>query len=160
MLPEARTRRQLIPAETLIIANPPPGRAELLQALRIVQPRRVVLLALPSGSEGPAEFIKSLAGMLRYALRAKGGQVSLSALATALSQRTAAVEAGLRWLAARGYIHIQAESLDEFTLLEGGQPDADKAAVMEAALRSILQETAAFRAFYSRAAAEELLQPD
>lgn len=159
-LPGARNRNQLTSAETLIIANPPPGRAELLHALKTVQPRKVVLFGLPCASDAPADFLKSLGGMVRYALRAKGGQVSLNTLASALNQRTSAVEAGLRWLAARGYIRFRAESIDEFSITEGGEVEPEKITFMEAALRSILQETAAFRAFYTRADVQELLKPD
>jgi hypothetical protein len=157
-LPQARNRCQFEPAQTLIIWNAPPGRDELLQALRAVRPKNVVLFAAPGPIDEPAEFLKRLTGMVRYALRARRGMVELNSLAAALNQRPSAVEAGLRWLAARGYIQIAAESLDQWELIEGGTPDPERLAIMERALRSILKETAAFRAFYNRADAEEILR--
>lgn len=158
--PEARTRSELEPGETLIIWNPPPGRMELLQALKSSRPKRVVLFAVPGGSDSPADFLKNLTGMVRYALRARGGQVALFRLAEALNQRISVVEAGIRWLSARGFITIQAESQEGWRLAQGGVPDPERVKLMETALRSILQETAAFRSFYTRAEPEEILEYD
>lgn len=157
-LPHSRNRNQLEPASMLIIWNPPPGREVLLQAVKSVQPNKIVLFAVPGGSDALEEFLKNLTGMVRFALRARGGQIELGALAAALNQRTSAVEAGLRWLAARGFITIQDETSDQWTLAEGGTADPEKVRIMETALRSTLRETAAFRLFYLRAQPEEILE--
>ncbi len=157
-IPGARNRKQLEPASTLIIWNPPPGRTEILQAVKAVRPKKVVLFAAPVGCDAPEDFLKSLSGMVRYALRAREGQIELSSLAAALNQRSSAVEAGLRWLAARGFITIQTETLDHWSLVEGGTSDSEKVKLMESALRGILRETASFRVFYTRADPEEILK--
>jgi len=143
-----------------VIWNQPPGPEELTQALKTVKPSTVILFAVESGNDSPDGFLRSLTGMVRYALRAKNGQVELSELAAALNQRVSAVEAGLRWLTARGFVRIIAESPDHFELAEGGIPDTEKVCLMETTLRSILSETAAFRTFYQCADPQALLRPE
>lgn len=158
LMEAASSRNRLRAAETLVIWNAPPGAAELAQAIKTVKPIKIVLFAVPYGTDQPGEFLTNLTGMVRYALRAKSGQIDLVELAAALNQRVAAVEAGLRWLTARGIIHFVTETIDQFVLAEGGVPDIEKVSIMENALRNILRETAAYRAFYLRADPRELLK--
>jgi hypothetical protein len=153
-------RNQLKKAKTLIVWNPPPGRNELTQVLRTVQPSEIILFAVPGGIDTPSEFLKKLTGMVRFALRTKSGQIDLNALAGALNQRSTAVEAGLRWLSARGFIRIVMETSNIFEIAEGGVPDEDKVIVMETALRNILRETSAFRSFYAHSNLREVLNPE
>ena len=138
-------------AGTLVIWNIPPGRRELQEAVQSVIPRRVALFSANSGSDQAAEFLKSLAGLVRFSLKKRQGSVAIGELAAALSQRETTVRHGLDWLAARGFIHRVSASDQTLQLGEGGQPDQNRAVALEGEIRFLLQETAAFRGYYLRA---------
>jgi single-stranded-DNA-specific exonuclease len=151
--PEAAAvdRYHLHIAGTLVVWNIPPGRRELQQAIQAVIPRRVVLFNANSVSDQPGEFLKRLAGLVRFSLKNRQGAVTIHELAAALGQREASVQRGLDWLAARGFVHTISVTDQSIQLGEGGQPDQDNAAALDEEIRYLLQETAAFRTYYLRA---------
>ncbi len=151
----ARDRTHLEAAPALILWTIPPGPEVLHTALRAVSPERIYLFAINPGLDAPAEFLRRLAGLVKHALAHRGGRAEIAALAAATAQREAAVRAGLRWLAAKGQITIAAED-DVWQLFPGiGQPSPDLP-VTESLLRSLLEETAAYRSYYLRADARSL----
>lgn len=150
-------RYHLQPAHTLVIYNLPPGHTELHAVLQAVNPQRVVLLAVPSGSDQPQAFLQRLSGLIRYAIRAQAGWVTLAGLAGACGQREITVRLGVDWLVAKG-VFCQPRQEDEKTqLAEGGLLDTARVNEIEPKLKAILQETAAFRAFYLRATPQQIL---
>ncbi len=138
-------------AGTLVVWSIPPGRQELQEAIRTVIPRRVALFSVNPGSDQPAEFLKRLAGLVRFSLKNRQGTVTVSELAAALCQREAAVQRGLDWLASRGFVHPITVGNLTIRLVEGGQSDPNRASALDDAIRFLLQETAAFRTYYLRA---------
>ena len=149
--PKGLPRAHLVPAETLVIWNPPPGRVELKQALDQVRPVVVVLFAVQAGSDDPQSFLAQLGGLVRHALRTREGEVSISQFAGLLNQREITVLLGIRWLIARGFVRSVEMDNHAVVLAEAGVPDMAAAADLEKAIRSALEETAAFRSFYLRA---------
>ncbi len=150
-------RGQLALADTLVIWTIPPGRAELQLVLNQVKPKAVVLFANDPGMDQLDAFLARLAGLAKRALRTEEGQVSVLRLAAATAQRATVVRLGLRWLAARGHVRIQADEGDTLRLAAGdGSASADLAAIT-AQLRDLLAETAAFRRYFAQADAEVLL---
>jgi single-stranded-DNA-specific exonuclease len=123
-----------------------------------VIPRRVALFNVHPVSDRPNEFLKRLAGLVRFALKNRQGAVSASDLAAALGQREMTVRRGLDWLAARGFVHTIAAGEQPIQLAEGGQPDQDRAAALDEEIRYLLQETAAFRTYYLRANPEAMVK--
>ena len=153
---EGSTRLELTPARDLVIWTIPPSSAELRAAVEQVKPETITLFAADPGLDTLEAFTIRLAGLVKYALANRNGEVTLAALAAASAQREVTVRAGLEWLAARGQISIRAEG-DTFTLLPGtGQPQPDLAAISEK-LAVFLRESAAYRAFYRRATPARLL---
>jgi single-stranded-DNA-specific exonuclease len=138
-------------AGTLVVWSIPPGRRELQQAIDVVIPRRVALFNTNSASDQPGEFLKRLAGLVRFAIKNRQGAVTISELAAAMGQREATVQSGLDWLAARGFVHTVSAGDQPFQLAEGGQADQDRSAALDEKVRYLLQETAAFRGYYLRA---------
>jgi DNA-binding transcriptional regulator YhcF (GntR family) len=141
----------------LVIWTIPPGRAELQAALDRVKPKEVVLFADDPGMDQLDAFMQRLAGLAKHALRTEDGLVSVQRLAAATAQHTGAVQLGLRWLASRGHVRIQAEEGDAIWLAAGDRSSSADLAAVTTQLREVLAETAAFRRYFSQADADVLL---
>jgi hypothetical protein len=100
-------------------------------------------------------FIERLLGMVKHDLSRRGGQVAVQRLAAALSQRAETVRAGLEWLAARGQLSIIAVDGDTLSLQAGGKPVGDRHS-LEARIRRLLDETAAYRRYFRSSPVEAL----
>ena len=151
-------RLELRPASSLAIWTIPPGPAELHSALQAVKPEKVVLFAVNPGLDRMDAFLRRLAGLVKYALGSSQGRVSLPALAAATAHRLATVRTGLDWLQAQGHIHIASQEGETLLLEQGNrlsQPD-----ILEIATRltALLDETAAYRQYYTHADREALLR--
>ncbi|MBN1888639.1 MAG: single-stranded-DNA-specific exonuclease RecJ [Thermoflexales bacterium] len=163
--PGGRRRHELGAASTLVVWNAPPGPRELHTALARVSPRRVIVCAVESKQPDSARpFLHRLAGLLKYDLTHRGGQVCLPALAAASGQRLATVRKGIEWLAARGQIAIAAWDGDELHIVAAGGAEDQGAGTreggigpLESDLRTLLAETAAYRAYFCRATLSRLL---
>lgn len=149
-------RSELAAGDTLVIWTIPPGQAELQAALKQVKPRQIVLFADDPGMDQIDAFVQRLAGLVKHAMRNDAGRASLQRLAAATAQRPAVVRLGLRWLAARGHLRIEAEEGDTLRLAAGGGVASPALPVVTAELRDALAETAAFRRYFSHAAAAAL----
>lgn len=154
--PKGLLRAYLVPGDTLAIWNPPPGRAELRQALEQVQPSAVALFANAAISDDPQAFLSRLSGLARHALRTRAGEISVRQFAGLLNQREHTVRLGIQWLIARGFLR-QVESTENlYVLAEPGVPDPKSATLLEREIQTALEETAAYRAFYRRADPDSL----
>jgi len=153
----AANRTRLQPADMLAIWTIPPSRNDLLAVLQVVKPGQVVLLGVPAGEDTPRELLTRITGLVRYAARNRQGQVQLNELAAMCCHRRAAVQAALEWLVGKGYMRIEERSGDTWRILEGGVPNAELAAAAETMLAAVLEETAAYRAYYLRAPARNIL---
>ena len=155
---EVRTRQQLGPGPRLVLWTLPPGRRELQAALAKVQPEEVILFAHDPGMDDPNAFLRRLAGLVKFALQAREGQVDLEMAAAATAQRVSTVQAGLDWLAARGQVLIAERQDDYWQLAAGtGPPDPQATEAAHARLEALLAETAAYRAYVRSAPATALL---
>lgn len=150
-------RYQLSEHPTLVIGSIPPGRQELAAALEIVSPVHVVLFAFPPGSDQPEAFLKRLAGLAQYAKQARGGIIALSDLAAATGQREVTVQWGIDWLVARGFFSVSEIDAGVWSLSGRGVADPQEQQRIERGIRYLLDETAAFRAYYRSAQPTSLL---
>ena len=154
---EGRDRRELTAIKTLAVWTVPPGPAEWQEGLAKASPQKVVLFGINPGLDDPELFLKRLAGLAKHALGINEGRVSVSTLAAATAQRESTVWAGLAWLTARGYLAIASAGDDEVQLTAGaGKADADLPRVT-AHLKALIEETAAYRAYFARAEKETLV---
>jgi single-stranded-DNA-specific exonuclease len=145
--------------KSLVIWTVPAGGSELRAAIERVSPGIVHLFAVDPQLDKLGIFIERLIGLVKYALRSNQGLAKISTLAAATAQREATVRTGLEWLAARGHLQFRFEEQDQLRFSDGsGSPAEDQAQLTEQ-LRSLLAETAAFRAYYSRADVGLLLEP-
>ncbi len=158
--PGARTRLQLDRGGTLVVFSIPPGQAELRNAIQRTEAEDIFLFAAGAAADSPELFLEQLGGLVKYTLRTRAGQTSLTALAGALGQREESVAAGLDWLQARGQIRWQGSEGGHMLLeaasnqTEQQQPAGSTAAFGR--LKRLLEETRAFRNYYRQAAAETL----
>lgn len=147
----------LRPAPVLAIWTIPPGPAELRQALEHVSPARVYLFAVDPGLDDPETFLRRLAGLVRYGLRTAGGRMRLSALAAAMAHRQETVRVGLDWLAARGHVALLETAEDEVQVARGDGQEREGLPRLTARLVALLEETAAYRAYFTRASSDSIL---
>jgi single-stranded-DNA-specific exonuclease len=147
------SRHELAPASLLVIWTTPPGPRELRAALQTVQPQHVAIFAVDPAALGLEDFLARLAGMCKRAIRAADGGVRLEALAAALAARGEAVRAGLDWLQASGHLCYAEGETGEITLRLGGEAEKEQKAAAAARLQAILDETAAYRAYFAHAEA-------
>jgi single-stranded-DNA-specific exonuclease len=155
---DAHGRHKLAPSRRLAVWTAPPGPRELKAVLARVGPEEVIWFAQDPGLDEVGAFLNRLAGLVKFALQAKGGALNLEAAAAALAHRTATVQAGLESLAAQGQIVIVGREDDHWQLAQGaGQIDPRSALDAHARLDALLGETAAYRSYLRRAPEAALL---
>jgi hypothetical protein len=152
-----RGRHALAPAETLVVWSAPPGPRELDAALAVVSPCVVALCGVMGVEDRIEPFLRRLAGLLKHDLRQRQGQVYLPALAAACGQRLATVRKGIEWLAARGQIVVEKWDGDDLVITPGNG-ESQVTPDLETGLRVLLSETAAYRAYFRRADAGQLIE--
>lgn len=153
---EGRGRHQLTSGPTLAVWTIPPGPAELGAVLDRVSPQTVYLFGQLPGDDDLRAFLTRLAGLVKHVLNDKGGQASLVALAAATAQREATVRVGLEWLVARGQVNLVEAAGDALTLALGNGQLRAEAHQVQARLRILLEETAAYRSLFLRVSVDRL----
>jgi single-stranded-DNA-specific exonuclease len=141
-------RHELSAAETLVLWSSPPERGVYESILETVKPKRVVLFSQDPGEDSADAFLVRLAGLLKFVLNQRGGQVSLAELGAACGQGEAAIRAGFEYLKASGQVSGMCDA-DGIRLQEGKAP-ADESARTEwmSQLSYLLSESKAFRAYF------------
>jgi single-stranded-DNA-specific exonuclease len=155
---KGKNRNELFQADELAIYTTPPSPTDLRAALEIVKPKIIYILAVAPNAEKTDEFLSRLAGMTKFAINQRGGKVKVSELAVAAAQREATIRLGLNWLAAGGHLHIEGEE-DELTLSSGdGIANQYLQKELFFGIKGLLDETAAYRNYFSRADAKTLFE--
>jgi len=156
---KGKNRFELHRADELAIWTTPPSYSELRAALEIVKPKTVYLFAAQPEELRTDAFLARLAGMAKYAINNKGGRVSIKNLVVATAQRARAIQIGLEWLAAGGHVSIVPEAAADAVLLSTGNGEADQYLQKELyiAVRGVLEESAAYRAYFARANIESIM---
>ena len=150
-------RNTLAPAQTLIIWTTPPSREELNAALETVRPEKVLVFAIDPSMDDVKAFLERLAGLVKFTLNQRAGRTSYSELAAATAQKATAVRLGLEWLTKRGQVTVQSDAGGELILTAGGPADEPAALTVESKLRSLLNETSAYRQHFGKADIKTLM---
>ncbi len=150
-------RTSLKSSHELVIWTTPSGPQEIINAVDRASPAVVHLFDVDPGMDEMKPFTERLVGLAKHALRKTKGKVSLSSLAGATAQREEMVRAGLQWLAARGYLAVHFEAEGNVCINEGDGVSGEELERVEKRLRELLEETAAFRRYYSGAEADVLI---
>jgi single-stranded-DNA-specific exonuclease len=148
-------------SEELGVWTSPPAHAELRRAVAAVQPRRVYLVGVPPpGAETAEDFLSRLAGLAKFVLNRHDGRTTISDLAAACAHRELTVRIGLEWLAAGGHLKTES-SQDELRLTRShSAPNPGLQRELYAGVRSLIDETAAYRKYFATAEAKALLEVD
>lgn len=144
-----RADASLTPA--LIIWTSPPGPQELAQLLDETQARTIYVLGRDAAISTPPAFLERLAGLVKYAQRVYDGKLSVVQLAGATGQREVAIRRGLEWLAAKGQVTVKWLDGDHAQVTAGGVYDEPAIELLQDAIRAILAEAAAYRAYFRQA---------
>jgi hypothetical protein len=121
-------------------------------------PQQIHLFCADSGSAGLQEFLKRLAGLVKYTLRARQGKTYLTALAAAAAQDEDTVRLGLDWLEALGHIQVVYGVDGELEVTDRASTGGEDPGPAQAKLVAALAETAAYRDFFKRADANFLIR--
>ncbi len=168
LVPDTATRYELSTqrAPILAIVTAPPGPDELRWVLSEVRPQVIYLLPPQVVPElTVSTFLERVAGMLRVALRAHEGWIDPVRMSARIGARRAAVVAALRWLEALGKVVLRYErgglrayepnrAPPEMELVNN-HPDgeegnrANRQSQAQQVVRSLLQETEAYRRAYA-----------
>jgi single-stranded-DNA-specific exonuclease len=143
-------RYDLREAEALVIWSVPCGWRELTQAIQRVRPRVLFVGAQPGADDRREPFLKRLAGLLKHDIEQRGGRVNVHRLAAALNQRLATTRKGLEWLEAAGQISVSDWQEASLTVAPGTGRPTEETQEIEAELKVLLAETAAWRQYYKR----------
>lgn len=145
--PRGTPRHKLFPSDTFVIYTAPPSPLVMRQAMEIVKPKIVYVFAHSPAMETPGGFLNRLAGLCNYAIHQRAGKTSLPELSAAMAALSQAVEIGLQWLAAGG--QLETTSDEEHLILTSASNETNTYSQEECllALRSILEETAAYRKY-------------
>ncbi len=152
-----RSRFELQQADEFAIYTTPPSPVELRKALEIVKPKTVYVLAIPLtedsvnslGASKADEFLSRLAGLCKFALNKREGKTTIHELAAAMASRENAIEIGLEWLAAGGQVAVEINEDDVLLSLTILEKNPYLQSELFIALRGILNESTAFRKFFS-----------
>ena len=151
-------RFDLHPADEFAIHTTPPSSVELRAALEVVKPKTIYLFAVSPAAEITDEFLSRLAGMMKFTMNQRGGKANIKELAAATAQREATIRFGLEWLGAGGHLKVEEEN-GELNLANGdGIPNPYLQRELYIAVKGLLDETAAYRNYFSRADVESLLK--
>jgi single-stranded-DNA-specific exonuclease len=146
----SRGRHELHSAEAFAIWTSPAGPRELKAALEIVRPQRIFLFGINPEMNTFEPFIKRLAGLCKHIIRAGQGRTSLMALAAGTAHRQVTIRKGISWLEAGGFLSVFSEE-DETIILSGAGDKADgDLPALTREIRSLLAETAAYRAYFAQ----------
>jgi single-stranded-DNA-specific exonuclease len=151
-------RLNLSPAKFLGIWTSPPSTEVLQQALKIVQSDKVYLFAVDPGMDEPQGLLERLAGLIKYTLSHKDGQTRISELAAACAQTENVIKICLEWFMRRRQVSIEYSTLDSLKIkLRDGTNVRDDIAVKTTEIQALLQETSAYRKFFSTADFKSLI---
>lgn len=148
---EGVDRFGLRPAETLVVWTVPPDPATWQSALNAVAPQRVMLFAYEPPWRTPQALLEQVAGLARYALQQRGGQVTLGQLAALTAQPLATVQTCIAWLNAGSQLQFIPVNEDEWRVTRvpaGAQVTPDQR--LGARLQQQLRETLAWRRYWLR----------
>jgi len=144
----AHNRRNLHPAETLILFTIPPSLTELQKIYVTVRPKHLVLFGNEPLEKSVNLMIKTIAGMLNHVIKNRNGLFQPFDIAAVIGQRKTMVEAVCRYLHAIGQINLLEHPDTQWFIKQEGEKDPTKAALYKQNIDFLYRETLAFYEWY------------
>lgn len=147
----------LTSCDVLVIWTTPPGRAELDYVLEKVKPTKVILIGVSPLTDRLDRFLKRLIGLVKFSLKNKHRIVNLTELTAAMAHKEITVRKGIDWLSVQGYIGRYSSGGDEIIFSNDHRRVSTETSMITDQLKTLLEETAAFRAFFIKADPDTLI---
>jgi single-stranded-DNA-specific exonuclease len=143
-------RHELKHTRHLVMWTIPPSQSVLHQVIHQTQPKTVTVFGVDPQLDDQNRFLSRLGGIAKFAIAHLGGRVSLERLAVACASQVETVGVGLQLWEARGDLTVEFKGNRVY--LTAATTDPDPAAVENytAILRSLLEESGAFRSYFKR----------
>jgi single-stranded-DNA-specific exonuclease len=136
-------------AQTLVVWSPPASPLLWQALLDSVQPATLILFGVPNRFDQADTLLTQLAGVLKYAMQHKSGEVSLSEIAARLGHMEQTILAAFAWLQGHSPFRLEARSEDSYHVTRAHALSAPAAAQSER-LERLLAETRAYRMYWLR----------
>lgn len=143
------SRFELKSSDEFAVYTTPPSPIELRRALEIVKPKIIHVFGVPPVEEKAEDYLNRLAGLCKFVLNKKDGKTTIHELAAAMASRESAIEIGLDWLAASGQLSVEINEDDVSLSAVKLEKNPYLQLELFIALRGVLNETLAFRKFFS-----------
>ena len=146
-------------ANNLFVLSLPPSQDVFRKVLERVNPMEVYFVGKNPDVGDFIIFLRRLSGILKYALKSRGGLFSLDNLVEGTAQTTAVVLKGLEWFTARGEFTVNETEEGTFQIKMSEmkyQKDHEKLARLEIELRMLINESNAYRKYLSSLSSSEL----
>lgn len=147
----------LTPCDVLVIWTTPPGRAELDYVLEKVKPTKVILIGESPSTDRLDRFLIRLIGLIKFSIKTKHGKLNLTELAAAMAHKEITVMKGIDWLSVKGYISRSTFGGDEIKFSNKDRRVSTETSMITDQLKMLLEETAAFRAFFNKTDPDTLI---
>jgi single-stranded-DNA-specific exonuclease len=155
-------RYHLITCNSLAIWTTPPGFWELQTAFELANPEVIYLFTHKPEIDELNRFLGFLAGLVKHILNKKDGVSNLEDLAAITSQKESTALLGLLWLEAKGVISIRQKPGEDdgfpkkIVISKGTGISRSDLTEITRELKSLLDETAAFRDYLGKTRVESL----
>jgi len=98
-----------------------------------------------------------LIGLVKFSLKTKHGRVNLTELTAAMAHKEITVKVGIEWLSDQGYSSKYTSGGDEIIFSNEGRRVSTEMSMISDQLKTLLEETAAFRVFFIKADPDTLI---
>lgn len=153
-------RQELEEAETLIIWTAPPSQSVLREVIRVTHPEHVVVFGLDPNLDNFKGIMERLAGLAKYAVQNKNGQISLKLLAAACAADIETIKIGLQLWEAMGKLGLDFSAEWVSIRLENAQPNQSIIDILQSIMKELLEESRAYRRYFKIGEINSLLTND
>jgi single-stranded-DNA-specific exonuclease len=152
------TRNEIHKTDTLIIWTTPPTQEVLMSAIQAAKPKRLVVFGKEPNLRKLTPFLEKLAGLAKYTVHQKNGQVNIEELASACAVQRDAVSIGLKIWEARGHLTFVREGFQLSIELTKSEPNFMAEKEYTSILRQLIEESNAYRRFFQESDLGSLLK--
>ncbi len=150
-----KDRLDIGPTKHLVILTPPPSLSTLKEIIFLSNPETITFCAIDTRPVTVESFLADLMGLIRFAINKKAGQLDIQRFSARLSQNPITIQRGMDLLVEKGIISLEKGKVIESEIkMPKNMVEVTR---IEVELKGLLEETAAFREFYKRAAPEDLV---
>lgn len=151
-------RDELNKSETLIIWTTPPSQSVLQEVLHSVSPKTIFLIGVNPNVDDFKKFVNRIGGLAKYVIHHKDGKVSLPTLASSCAATTETVRIALKLWEAMGELQVFFNAENLTLKSEKTTPDEKTIELLTEILKSLIDETRAFRRFFKTKALNAVIK--